>query len=433
MLSRGDPISVKILLDCLDDFGSKSGLKMNILKSNIFMAGIKERDSLNILSFSQLTQGSMPFRYLGIPLAAERLKVAHYEELIAKIREYISGWSASTLSYAGRTELIRSVVQGVECFWLSIFPIPNSVRDKIIQICRNFLWGTGGKAHIAWTTICLPKDEGGLGIRDLQAWNHSLLAKTLWNIHARKDSLWYRWIHHYYLHNRPFRDWTVARSDSNLIKNIYSIRTQILHKYGGNWQKTEQQLINWHNNHQVKGPKNVYNFFRDAGTKKPWAGIVWASGITPKHSFTLWLAAHKRIQTKDRLGHLELEDGTCNFCAAQPETAAHLFFNCPFSAAIWDGIKEWTGISRQMTTLSSAFKWLKKEARGTSKKSKGQKIAMATTVYQIWNARNRLIFEGEVLHIDFVIHKIKTHIYKIMYSLYPHVLIRLENSALHHG
>lgn len=82
----------------------------------------------------------MPFRYLGVPLTAVRLKVMHYAPFIDKIAAYINSWTASTLSYAGRMELIRYVLQGVECFWFSIFPFLAALIDRITRLCRCFLW-----------------------------------------------------------------------------------------------------------------------------------------------------------------------------------------------------------------------------------------------------------------------------------------------------
>ncbi|KAK6131043.1 hypothetical protein DH2020_035220 [Rehmannia glutinosa] len=74
-------------MDYLADFGAKLGLHMNVLKSNSFMAG--DHDVETILSSTQLSRGTMPFQYLDIPLAVERLKnartilnvLAQYEEL----------------------------------------------------------------------------------------------------------------------------------------------------------------------------------------------------------------------------------------------------------------------------------------------------------------------------------------------------------------
>ncbi|GFZ07066.1 hypothetical protein Acr_19g0000030 [Actinidia rufa] len=134
--------------------------------------------------------------FLWLPLG---LTIEQFNPLITKISDYVSAWAGATLSYAGRSELIRSVLQGVECFWLSILPIPVGVRDKVISLCRNFLWG--GKAVsfkkplVAWREICRPKPEGGLGFIDLHAWNLALLSKSLWKIQSKKDSLWVKWVH----------------------------------------------------------------------------------------------------------------------------------------------------------------------------------------------------------------------------------------------
>ncbi|GJY75851.1 hypothetical protein Tco_0480967 [Tanacetum coccineum] len=61
------------------------------------------------------------------------------------------------------------------------------------------MWSNGdsakGKAKIAWKYICRPKECGGLGIRNLESWNEALLAKLLWNIASKKDTLWVKWIH----------------------------------------------------------------------------------------------------------------------------------------------------------------------------------------------------------------------------------------------
>ena len=101
--------------------------------------------------------------------------------------------------------MIRSVLQGVECFWLSILPIPVGVRDKITSLCRNFLWGgkamVKNKPLVSWKEICRPKNEGGLGFIDLSAWNLALLSKALWNLQSKKDSMWVKWVNRVYMKN----------------------------------------------------------------------------------------------------------------------------------------------------------------------------------------------------------------------------------------
>lgn len=114
-------------MHCLDRVGAKSGF---VLKrwSPVSIFG---QELLEIQDVVNFPRGSFPFRYLGIPLAAAKLKVNQYASLIDKISVYINAWSGSALSYAGRAELIRAVLEGVECFWLSILPIPAVVIERI--------------------------------------------------------------------------------------------------------------------------------------------------------------------------------------------------------------------------------------------------------------------------------------------------------------
>lgn len=54
--------------------------------------------------------------------------------------------------------------------------------------------------------VCLPKSKGGLGFWRLECWNNALLAKSLWNIHAKKDTSM-RWVNHVYLREASIWEW----------------------------------------------------------------------------------------------------------------------------------------------------------------------------------------------------------------------------------
>lgn len=225
---RGDPSSVKILMETLTDFGCKSGLLVNVMKSSLFSAGIHGQELQAIQQLVNFPQGVLPVRYLGTPLAAVKFRVAHYGLFMEKIVGYLNSWSSASLSYAGRVELIRSVLQGVDCFWLSILPIPATVIDRISGLCRFFLWHSNHPL-VAWKEVCLPKDEGGLGFKDLKHWNTALLAKVLWNLHMKKDTLWVRRVHHQYFKTASVWDYVAKRNDSPLIKKLLGIRDGLVH------------------------------------------------------------------------------------------------------------------------------------------------------------------------------------------------------------
>ncbi|GFY86576.1 hypothetical protein Acr_05g0002150 [Actinidia rufa] len=304
---KGDEISVQILLSKLVSFGECSGLKMSLQKkSSIYAAGMSCADLDSIKSSSLLSEGKFPFRYLGLPVAASKLTIAQFHPFMDRSSGYITSWAGMT--YAGRSELIRSVLQGVECFWLSSLPMPVGVRDKINRMCRNFLWGSKccvvKKALVAWDDICLPKKEGGLGFKN----------------------------------GRRFIPGSKNQSGS----------------VGHQWEISS---------------KAAYEFFRPRKLPLTWPNLVWHSSIIPRHSFIMWLGLKERLQTKDKL-HEFIDDKVCPLCAATDESIDHLFFQCDIGKHVWFLIKQWLKITRAMSTLKSATKWLIKEARGTGIQSK---------------------------------------------------------------
>lgn len=76
--------------------------------------------------------------------------------------------------------------------------LPKNVIESIESLCKNFLW-TGqfdktGIAPVAWNDICLPRKEGGLGLKQLRAWNYAAMGKLPWRIHCRDDDIWFHWV-----------------------------------------------------------------------------------------------------------------------------------------------------------------------------------------------------------------------------------------------
>ena len=62
---------------------------------------------------------------------------------VLKIRRRLSRWKGKFMSLVGRVCLIKSVLTATQLFLLSIFKMPKEVREQIIQIQRDFLWGWG--------------------------------------------------------------------------------------------------------------------------------------------------------------------------------------------------------------------------------------------------------------------------------------------------
>ena len=96
----------------------------------------------------------------------------------------------------GRIILINSVLSALPIYLLSFFRIPKKVVQKIVSIQRNFLWGGHQEANkipwVKWDKVCLLKNKGGLGIKDLSLFNEALLGKWGWQLANNHDQPWSR-------------------------------------------------------------------------------------------------------------------------------------------------------------------------------------------------------------------------------------------------
>lgn len=119
-----------------------------------------------------------------------------------------------TLSFAGRLQLLGSVISGVVKFWISTFLLPQGCIKKIESLCSRFLWNgsidKGKGAKVSWKAVCLPKNEGGLGLRRYAIWNKALSLRYVWLLFSDQYSLWADWNKNHHLRGENF--WSVKES-----------------------------------------------------------------------------------------------------------------------------------------------------------------------------------------------------------------------------
>ncbi|GJZ05007.1 hypothetical protein Tco_0538282 [Tanacetum coccineum] len=155
VICHGDTTSVKVIKKALDAFSACSGLLPNNFKSIVFFGSMKEEDK-NDVSFV-------------LPFVTRKL-------------------SCEILS--GRLQLIVAVLEYIHVYRASFYLLLATIIKEINRLLKCFLWNqsekANGKAKVAWSSICRPKDQGGLGLKNLQVWNQALLAKHVWNIAIKR-------------------------------------------------------------------------------------------------------------------------------------------------------------------------------------------------------------------------------------------------------
>ncbi|KAH7659449.1 RNA-directed DNA polymerase protein [Dioscorea alata] len=164
----------------------------------IYFSGVPLVVKEQIISILNFKMGDLPVKYLGLPLFSTRLKKEHCHVLIDRISARVLNWAAKSLSYAGRLQLINSVLNSMHVYWSSVFLLPLAVVHEVEKICRSFCWHGSGDCKrgglIKWSVVCKSKSNGGLGVKPLQLWNLAAIAKHIWEIVQENETLWSIWV-----------------------------------------------------------------------------------------------------------------------------------------------------------------------------------------------------------------------------------------------
>lgn len=189
-----DTRCIKNLSAILKCFHVSSGLKVNFTKSRLFGINTTDMEVLSMAEVLGCSNGAFPFTYLGVPVGANMGLKKHWKPVVDKFEARLSKWKAQSLSFGGRITLIKSVLNSLPTYFMSLFKVPQGILDSLEKIRRKFLWGGGGdknKIHwVDWRKITAPIGDGGLGLGSLKAQNLALLIKWWWRLLNENNSLW---------------------------------------------------------------------------------------------------------------------------------------------------------------------------------------------------------------------------------------------------
>ncbi|KAL0381932.1 UNVERIFIED_CONTAM: putative mitochondrial protein [Sesamum latifolium] len=140
LFSKASTASVLVFKRALTIFADISGLHANLHKCNLIVSRSAELIRDDLLAALDFQEGYLPLRYLGLPLLASRLTIADCQPILRKIDDRIKGWEGIMLSFAGRVQLIKSVLTALQIYWAMAFILPKHVIKEIEKRLRNFLW-----------------------------------------------------------------------------------------------------------------------------------------------------------------------------------------------------------------------------------------------------------------------------------------------------
>lgn len=178
----------------LRSFELVSGLKVNFTKSSVMGVNVSS-DFLGVAErFLHCRVGSLPFKYLGLPVGADPRKERTWKPLLDSLAKRLGDWQYRYVSLGGRVILLNSVLNSIPIFYLSFMKMPINIWKQMVKLQRQFLWGGTNRQRkiswVSWENVCKSKAEGGLGIKDLRAVNLALLGKWRWRILYEGQGIW---------------------------------------------------------------------------------------------------------------------------------------------------------------------------------------------------------------------------------------------------
>ena len=148
------------------------------------------------------------------------------------------GWKEKIISKEGRDTLIKTVAQAIPTYSMGIFKIPKALCDTINSTLAKYWWGKTKdekKIHwINWKKLCNPKERGGMGFRDIHAFNLALLAKQAWRLIHQNHSLFFRVYKARYFPNCSFMEAELGNNPSYVWQSLLAAR-DIRKEHNGRW------------------------------------------------------------------------------------------------------------------------------------------------------------------------------------------------------
>jgi hypothetical protein len=175
----------------------------------------------------------------------------------------------------GRLILANLILNAVPLHYMHVFILPKWVIKQITNTTRRFLWRgnketySGDHYLVASTKITLSKNNGGLGIMDLQLENKSLLLKWIWLPDCGHQCLWTET-----LHNLQIPCTTSAVENDNRLSFFMRDLTTLNIYYNASVHHQQDGTPNWRWSATFT-VQSVYKMYNNSGIIQTELSCLW--------------------------------------------------------------------------------------------------------------------------------------------------------------
>ncbi|CAI7828083.1 unnamed protein product, partial [Closterium sp. NIES-54] len=157
--------------ELLEEFGARSGLRVNKDKSALLPLGanLKEKRSVS-LDFAWVNPQDAE-RLLGVWVSPSGSAEVTWDKALARAVEELIKWQSHNLTTTARVAVVNAYVCPILAFQGQVYPPSESGWKRIMKLLVNFISSNKASAERHFTLwsrelIFRPRKDGGLGVRD---------------------------------------------------------------------------------------------------------------------------------------------------------------------------------------------------------------------------------------------------------------------------
>ncbi|VFQ96694.1 unnamed protein product [Cuscuta campestris] len=405
IFSNGDARNLLKLKNLLQKYLDASGQEINYNKSR-FYTGIKARDISKIENLLHMKHDRLPFKYLGAPICKGKLKKTDCGELLNHFSKYIDTWYSKTLNQMGRLILIKHVLSSIPLHLIAVHTLPKSIINKLHSMMSNFFWGKNNKKEKhhwkKWGDLCLPKSEGGLGLRDLHELQEAYSIKLWWN-YRHSSSKWAHFMRAKY-GTLSFEE---KLTDSPTRKRICRIHIKAEEYLGDLTRELEEEDENEEIHMSIK---QAFEYCRIQNNFQLSDKFNWNTLQIPKVQMFLWKANNNILPFPEALGSMGYcLPSRCPFCHNAEMNIDHCLLQCNKIREIWEklaSICEGPELKERISLKQHVMEW---NLRSDTKTLRGvMKLILPGMIsWSIWKHYAEITFGNEKENITAITQTLK--------------------------